>query len=76
MTLGCLRGLRRKARVLVKTTTRHICKMRRGSAKSRGLSCWKDPLEVAFIGFGHTIAVVPFVAIPTNYLILSISLSV
>jgi len=27
--------------------------MIRGSAKSRGLSFWKAPLEVAFIGPGH-----------------------
>lgn len=31
----------------------HICKMARGSAKWRGLSPWKTPFEVAFIGDGH-----------------------
>lgn len=53
MTRGCLNGLRRKARPRVRTTTRHICKIARGSAKSRGLSPWKTPLDVAFIGAGH-----------------------
>lgn len=53
MTRGCLNGLRRKARPRVRATTRHICKIARGSAKSRGLSPWKTPLDVAFIGAGH-----------------------
>lgn len=32
MTLGCLRGLRRKAMIRVIKTTRHICTIARGKA--------------------------------------------
>ena len=55
MTLGCLRGFRSNASNLVRTTTKHIWRIANGSAKSRGLSPWNDPLDVAFMGPGHTI---------------------
>ena len=64
ITRGCLNGLKRKARPLVSTTTRHICRMARGSAKSRGLSPWKRPFDVAFIGDGHFCPTVALEAIP------------
>jgi hypothetical protein len=54
MTLGCLRGLRINASNLVRTTTIHIWSITKGSAKSRGFSPWNDPLDVAFMGAGHT----------------------
>lgn len=63
MTLGCLRGLRRNASTLVRATTKHICRIAKGSAKSRGLSPWNDPFEVAFMGAGQTVVDVVFVAI-------------
>jgi hypothetical protein len=62
MTRGCLNGLKRKARTRVSITTIHICKMARGSAKSRGLSPWNTPLDVAFMAAGHelvTVALAP-----------------
>lgn len=55
MTLGCLRGLRINASNLVRTTTKHIWRIAKGSAKFRGLSPWNDPLDVAFMGAGHTV---------------------
>lgn len=42
-----------KARTLVKAMTRHIWRIKRGRAESRGFSFWKAPLEVAFMGGGH-----------------------
>lgn len=63
MTLGCLRGLRINASSLVRTTTKHIWRIAKGSAKSRGLSPWNDPLEVAFMGAGQTVVVPLDVAI-------------
>lgn len=67
MTRGCLSGLRSKARRRVTKTTRHICSIASGSAKSNGLSPWNTPFEVAFIAAGHEVtAPVPFVAIPPS----------
>lgn len=63
ITRGCLSGLSRKARPLVTTTTKHICKIASGSAKSSGLSPWNTPLDVAFIGEGQVCPAVPFNAI-------------
>lgn len=40
-----------------------ICRIARGNAKSIGLSPWKTPLEVAFIGAGQAFPVEEFVAI-------------
>lgn len=53
ITRGCLSGRKIKARPLVSKITKHICKMARGSAKSRGLSPWKTPFDVGFMGAGH-----------------------
>lgn len=55
ITLGCLSGLQRKAMNLVKATTKHIWTINNGSAKSIGFSCWKAPLDMAFIGCGHVV---------------------
>lgn len=63
MTLGCLRGLRINARNLVRTTTKHIWRIAKGSAKFRGLSPWNHPFDVAFIGAGQTIVETLVVAI-------------
>jgi hypothetical protein len=63
MTLGCLRGLRINARNLVRTTTKHIWRIAKGSAKFRGLSPWNHPFDVAFIGAGQTIVDTLVVAI-------------
>lgn len=68
ITRGCLSGLKRKARPLVSKITKHICKLARGSAKSRGLSPWSTPFDVAFIGGGHACPTVALEleAIPTK----------
>lgn len=64
ITRGCFSGLKRKARTLVSKITKHICKLARGSAKSRGLSPWNMPFDVDFIGAGHFCPTVAFKAIP------------
>lgn len=48
-TRGCLMGRRRNAKERVTVTTRQICRMTRGRAKSSGLSPWNTPFDVAFI---------------------------
>ena len=62
ITRGCLNGFRMKARPLVTTNTRHICKMTRGSVNWRGSSPWNIPFDVGFIGDGH---ISPAVALET-----------
>lgn len=66
ITRGCLNGLNRTERPRVTTRTTQICKIARGSAKSRGLSPWKTPFDVAFIGCGHICPKVPLDAIVQN----------
>lgn len=57
MTRGCLSGRRRNASNRVSASTMHICIIKRGSAWWRGLSPWKTPFEVAFIGGKHVAVV-------------------
>ena len=63
MTLGCLIGLRIYASALVRTMTKHIWRISKGSAKSSGSSPWNAPFDVAFIGAGQAIVVPLGVAI-------------
>ena len=63
MTLGCLIGLRIYASALVRTMTKHIWRISKGSAKCSGSSPWNAPFDVAFIGAGQAILVPLGVAI-------------